>query len=163
MKRPLAFALALVGLSGAAVAQPPLLPSRRLAVQTEGALGVAGGAFYNQLLGARLDFRFSPAVSLGAYLGYANLKGKEGRAHALLPCVQLEYAAPLAPRLRAPLRFGTGYLPRNGPLARVAAGLAFALAPSVDLVAELFAPTVWVTSNRALLSMSLALELAMKL
>jgi hypothetical protein len=45
---------------------------------------------------------------------------------------------------------------------RLAAGLAFALTPRVDLVTEL-APMIWVTNNQTLLSMNLALELAFRM
>ena len=34
------------------------------------------------------------------------------------------------------------------------------LAPKVDLITELLAPTIWVTGDQAVLSMNLALELA---
>src|SRR5690349_18591227 len=47
----------------------------RLALQTEGAIGVYPGDFYNHLAGARVDLVVSPHVSFGGYLGYANLKG----------------------------------------------------------------------------------------
>jgi hypothetical protein len=135
----------------------------RLAIQTEAAGGVVTGRFYNQLVGLRLDAQFSPRVSLGGYLGYVNLKGKDGRAGDLLPYAQLEYrtGAP-GDAVRIPLRFASGYLPSNGPVVRLAAGLAFALTPRVDLVTEL-GPMIWVTNNQTLLSMNLALELAFRL
>ncbi len=135
----------------------------RLATQTEAAGGVVTGHFYNQLVGLRLDAQFSPQVSCGGYLGYVNLKGKDGRASDLLPYAQLEYrtGAP-GDTVRIPLRFASGYLPRNGPVVRLAAGLAFALTPRVDLVTEL-APMIWVTNNQTLLSMNLALEFAFRL
>jgi hypothetical protein len=135
----------------------------RLAIQTEAASGVVTGRFYNQLVGLRLDAQFSPQVSFGGYLGYVNLKGKDGRANDLLPYAQLEYrtGAP-GDAVRIPLRFASGYLPHNGPVVRLAAGLAFALTPRVDLVTEL-APMIWVTNNQTLLSMNLSLELAFRL
>ena len=142
-------------------AEPPLAGSlpMRLAVQTEGALGVYPGDFYNHLVGVRLDLVFSPHVSFGAYLGYANLKGKEGRAHDVLPYAQVEYlAGPLGP-IRIPFRFASGYLPRNGPVARFSTGFAFRLTPALDLVTELLAPMIWVTRDQMLLSMNLAAEL----
>ena len=139
-------------------------PGLRLALQTETALGVVVGPFQNQLVSGRLDYRFTPTVSLGGSLAYANLKGKDGRAHAVLPAAQLEYVA----RRRAgsdvalPLRFSTGYLPRNGPVVRAAAGLSWAVSPELDVVLELLAPMVWVTHNQALLSMNVGLEIAWK-
>lgn len=137
----------------------------RLAAHAETAGGVAPGRFRNGLVGARLDWLASPRVSLGAYLGIASLKGREGRVHVPLPYVQLEHRTPLAQdgRWTLPVRFGTGYLPRNGPIARAAAGLGYAVRPDVDLVVELFAPTVWSTHDQTLLSFSLALELGWRL
>jgi hypothetical protein len=147
-------------------APPPVedhLPVR-LALQTEGAVGAGTGKFYNQLLGARLDARFSPRLSLGGYLGYANLKGANGRAHSALTYAQLEclLGDPTA-KVRLPLRFASGYLGGNGPIVRAALGFAFALGQKVDLVTELIAPTVWFTNNQTLLSLDWSLELAFRL
>jgi hypothetical protein len=136
----------------------------RLALQTEGAVGVGTGKFYNQLVGGRLDARFSPRLSLGGYLGYANLKGANGRAHSALTYAQVEcLLGDLNNKVRVPLRFASGYLGGNGPIVRAALGFAFALGQNVDLVTELIAPTVWFTNNQTLLSMNWSLELAFKL
>jgi hypothetical protein len=145
---------------------PPVPPPQRdrlpmrLALQTEGAVGIFPGDFYNHLAGVRLDLVFSPHVSFGGYLGYANLKGKDGRAHDFLPYVQVEYMVGPPGGVRIPLRFASGYLPRNGPVARLATGFAFALTPTIDLVTELLAPMVWVTGDQMVLSMNLAAEIA---
>jgi hypothetical protein len=141
---------------------PPPLPLR-LAIQTEGARGVATGPFYNHMLGARLDVVFSPHVSFGGYLGYASLKGKDGRAGNLLPYASVEYLAgnPIA-TTRLLLRFASGYLPNNGPVARMAGGVAVSLTPTTQLVTEL-APMFWVTNDQMLLSMNLAVELCFRL
>jgi hypothetical protein len=143
--------------------EPPPLP-KRLAIQTEGAIGVASGHFYNQLVGARLDGSFSPHVSLGGYLGYANVKGKDGRAHAALTYAQVEYlfGEPGA-TIRFPLRFASGYLFANGPVVRAAGGLDFKLTPKIDLVTELLTPMVWLTNNQTLLSLDLSLEVLIRL
>jgi hypothetical protein len=151
-----------------AVASQPTPPAEptiplRLAAQVELASGVATGSFHNQLVGGRLDGRFSPHVSLGGYLGFADLKGKDGRLHAALTYAELEYlAGDPSSWLRFPLRFATGYLTENGPVVRAAAGLSFKVGRSVDLVTEL-APMVWLTNNQTLLSLNLALELAFRL
>lgn len=135
----------------------------RLAFQMEAAAGVGTGTFGNGLLGGRIDLRFSPHVSVGGYLGYANLKGKDGRAHSVLTYAQLEYlTGKEGDRVRVPARFASGYLGANGPVVRVATGLDFALSPTFDLVVEL-APMVWFTQSQTLLSLDLALELAFKL
>jgi len=149
--------------AAAASPSPDRVPLR-LALQTEGAAGVATGRFYNHMAGVRLDGQFSPRLGLGAYLGYVNLKGKDGRAHDLLPYAQLEYrAGPLAGPVCFPLRFASGYLPRNGPLVRVAGGMAFALGARAELVVEVVAPIVWVTRDQMLLSLGAALELGFRL
>jgi len=146
-----------------APAAPPVPAGRlpmRLALQTEGAIGVYPGDFYNHLVGARLDLVFSPHVSFGGYVGYANLKGKDGRVSDLLATVQVEYLAGAPNGVRIPIRFASGYLPRNGPVVRAATGFAFPLTPALDLVTELLAPMVWVTRDQMVLSMNLAAELA---
>jgi hypothetical protein len=145
----------------AAATQPPAaerLPMR-LALQTEGAIGVYPGDFYNHLVGGRFDLVFSPHVSFGGYLGYANLKGKDGRASNLLGYVQAEYLAGSAGHVRIPLRFASGYLPRNGPVMRLATGFAFPLTPTIDLFTEVLAPMIWLTGDQMVLSMDLAAEI----
>jgi hypothetical protein len=138
-------------------APAPRLPMR-LALQTEAALGVYPGDFYNHLVGGRFDLVFSPHVSFGGYLGYANLKGKEGRTSNLLAYAQVEYLIGPANHVRIPLRFATGYLPRNGPVMRLSTGFAFPLTPTVDLYTELLAPMIWLTGDQMVLSMDLAAE-----
>jgi hypothetical protein len=132
----------------------------RLALQTEAAIGFYPDDFYNHLVGARLDLVFSQHVNFGGYLGYANLKGKDGRAHDFLPYAQVEYMIGPPGGVRIPLRFASGYLPRNGPIARLATGFAFAATPTVDIVTELLAPMIWVTGDQMVLSMNLSAEIA---
>lgn len=149
----------------AQAAPPEAEPSipLRLALQVEVASGVATGSFHNQLVGGRVDGTFSPHVSLGGYLAFANLKGKDGHARSALTYAQVEYlAGDPASRLRVPFRFATGYLAENGPVVRASSGLALAVGRKVDLVAEL-APMVWLTNNQTLLSLNLSLELAFRL
>jgi len=142
------------------VAPPPARIPLRLALELEAASGVITGSFHNQLLGLRLDGRFSEHVSLGGYLGLGDLKAKDGRARAGLVLAVLEYMVgePSA-TVRYPLRFASGYLAANGPVARVAGGLAVAVGQRIDLVGEL-AGMVWLTNNQNLLSLDAALELA---
>jgi hypothetical protein len=134
----------------------------RFAAQIEPAFGVAGGSFYNQLAGARVDYRFTKEIALGGYIGYANLKGKDGRAHALLPYLNVEYR----PRLTAssafglPLGLGTGYLPNNGPFLRLYAGVSYALGPQTDIALAFFTPTFWVVHDRTVVSLGAALEIS---
>lgn len=160
----LALILIWASVARAQPAEPPI--GARLAVALESARGRTGAGFRNGLAGLRVDLMFSPRVGLGGYFGYADLKGKEGRAHALLSYAQLEYQASLAPRLldlRMPLRFATGYLARNGPILRASAGLAIALSRRVDLLTELVTPMAWVTSTgQTVFSTNVSIEVAMR-
>jgi hypothetical protein len=175
---PLLFAVVAVALASpaaraqtpppAVAAVPPAAPPPegiplRLAIQVEAANGVVTGSFHNQLLGLRLDGRFSPHLSLGGYLGFADLKGKDGRAHAALTYALLEYlAGDPAATVRYPLRFASGYLAANGPVVRLSGGLAIAVGKTVDLIGEI-APMVWLTNNQTLLSLGASLELAFRI
>ncbi|HVX96797.1 MAG TPA: hypothetical protein VHK47_17915 [Polyangia bacterium] len=146
----------------ASPAPPPAVETipLRLAVALEAASGVVTGPFLNQLLGARLDGRFSEHLSLGVYVGAANLKGKDGRAHSALTYAALEYmAGDPALKVRFPLRFATGWLVSNGPVARVGTGMAIAAGKKVDLIGEI-ASMVWLTNNQNLLSIDLSIEVA---
>jgi hypothetical protein len=160
-------AFAVIGLSAAVAEAQPAQPAvgARLAVALESARGHTGAGFRNGLAGLRVDLVFAPRVSLGSYFGYADLKGKDGRTHALLSYAQIEYLAPLAPRfldLRVPLRFATGYLARNGPIVRASVGLAIALSRRVDLVTELVTPMAWVTGGQTVFSTNVSIEVAMR-
>ena len=135
-------------------------PYFRLAFQTEAAFGV-GGPFYNHLAGARIDRCFSPIVCAGAYLGYVNLKGKDARAHEVLPYALLEARPPLGRSLSLPLRFGAGYLPKNGPFMRVSTGLGVRVGDT-DLTLEV-APAFWVTRDLPVVSIDVAIEVAFRL
>jgi hypothetical protein len=123
------------------------------------ALGVSPGPFRNVLVGARIDRRFSEQASLGLGLYYANLKGKDGRAHNVLPLALFEYRVDVGAGWGLPLRFGSGYLVKNGPVVKTAAGVSAPLGDELELSAELLAPTVWITHERAVLSLDLGLEI----
>lgn len=137
----------------------------RLAVQTEGAIGLTTPSFYNHLLGARLDYVFPEDLSLGGYLGYANLKGKNGRTSNVLPYLMLEYRLhpSRSSRLRIPLRFESGYLPKNGPFLRLSAGVAVPIGETTRLGFDLLAPTFWIVKNRTVVSLDLAAEVSFAL
>lgn len=137
----------------------------RLALQTEGAVGLTRPGFYNHLLGARYDHAVTSELALGGALAYVNLKGKQGRAHNLLPSFQLEYRLRGAEKkaVQFPLRFSSGYLPRNGPVLRVAAGLSFPVGETTRLGLDLLAPTFWVVRDSLVVSANVALELSFAL
>jgi len=136
-------------------------PSRASwSLQLESAQGVATGKFQNTLLAGHVDYAFASRMSLGGYLAVANLKGKDRRTSALLPCALVTYEKPPGPghSVSFPIQFATGYLARNGPVARLAAGLAWAVGQRTDLVFVL-ATMAWVTRDQMLLSVNTAVEL----
>ncbi len=134
----------------------------RLALAAEGAYGVGAGTFKNYLAGGRLDYRFTPDVALGAYVAYANLKGRYGRTSNVLSYLMVDSRlrwSDTSP-LMVPLRFAAGYLPKNGPFMRLSAGLGFKASDSVDVVFDIVAPTVWVTRDKPVVSLDLAAEVS---
>ncbi len=136
-------------------------PSRASwSLQLESAQGVATGKFQNVLLAGHLDYAFAARLKLGGYLAVANLKGKERRVSALLPAAVVTYEKPPGPgrSLSVPIQFATGYLMQNGPVARLSAGLAWAVGRRTDLVFTA-GPMVWVTRDDMLLSVDVAVEL----
>lgn len=132
-------------------------PHWRIAFQTEGAFGVTG-PFYNHLAGARLDRCFSPVVCFGGYVGYVNLKGKDGRVSNVLTYAQIEARPSLGKSFFLPFRFGAGFLPKNGPTLRAAMGLGYRIG-NVDLTIEV-APSYWLTKDLPVLSIDPAIEIA---
>jgi hypothetical protein len=131
----------------------------RLAVQTEAAVGITPGPFYNHLAGGRADYRFTDATSAGIYVGYANLKAPDdGRAHNVLSYLMLDYRVSLSSDWSIPLRVASGYLPKNGPVLRLAAGFSHRLSDELELTLELFTPTLWVVDDKTVLSFDAALE-----
>ena len=84
--------LLLAAATAAIPAPAPDAPPRRLRVSllSTSGFGITHGKFFNQLLGARLDYRFTPSFAFGAALSYANLEGKDRRVHNALPEVTAE-------------------------------------------------------------------------
>lgn len=154
-------------------AEPPVQPgapahrrrhgrARRwvFAVQTDFAFGASRDFFFNALLGARIDYRVTPDIRVGAYLGYANLRGKDGRASNLLMLAQVEDRVRVSSGtdVRVPLRLAIGYLPKNGPVVRLAAGVGFPISNRVELTFDLLAPTFWVIPGRTVVSLDVGAE-----
>lgn len=149
----------------AAELEEPIGPRWNLAFQTESAFGLGDNSFYNHLLGARIDYKVSRDVLTGFYLGYANLKGRSGRVGNTLLYAQLEDRVRVTRdgKVTVPLRLALGYLPRNGPVLRLASGVFYAVSPTLSLGAEALAPTFWVIRDRVLFSMDFAVELSLAL
>jgi hypothetical protein len=135
----------------------------RTALSSTSAFGVTNAGFFNQLIGVRLDYRFTRRFAFGGVLSYTNLKGKDRRVHNVLPEAMLEYRVPYdGERFGMPLRFGVGYLAKNGPTLRIGAGIDFAFSERLSMEVVPLEPMVWVNRERPELSMnaSLALRLA---
>jgi hypothetical protein len=132
----------------------------RLAVTSSSAFGVTHAKFFNQLLGARLEYRFSPRFAFGGAVSYANLKGKEERVHNVLPEATSEYrVAAVGESVALPLRISFGYLPQNGPTLRLGAALAVTLTDAVSLELVPLEPMIWVTRERPEVSLNGTLAL----
>lgn len=147
--------------------QEPEGPMRHwdLAFQTEGAIGTSENIFYNHMAGARIGYRITRRILLGAYVGYANLRGENGRVHNMVMYAQLEHRVRIstANDLTIPLRFGAGYVPYNGPMLRLAAGLNIPIARRVELGFDLLSPTFWVLPSGTTVSLDVAAELVFRL
>ena len=140
----------------------PELRRFSLAVQTEGAIGIAEQVFYNHLAGARFDVRITPSILVGVYVAWANLSGREGRADNILFMAQFENRIRISPEVDVtiPLRAGVGYLPFNGPVIRLAGGVNYAISPDWEIAADLLVPTFWILPDRTAISLDLSLEVA---
>lgn len=152
-----------------AIEQPePEIPIGRrwnLVLQTEGAIGASQDSFYNHLLGVRVDYRLSREVLMGWYVAYANLRGKDGRASNVLMYMQLEDRVRISSNsdLTVPLRLAIGYLPFNGPVIRLAAGLNIPLGERTELGFDILTPTFWVLPDRTAVTLDLGVEFVYRL
>jgi len=118
-------------------------------VQTEAAFGVTQEFFYNHLIGARLDFRITQGIIIGAYFAYANLNARNGRADNILFMLQFEDRIRISSDLdlTIPLRAAIGYVPFNGPVIRLAAGLNYAISADWEIGVDLLVPTFWILAD----------------
>ncbi|MFK7990179.1 MAG: hypothetical protein AB8I08_29435 [Sandaracinaceae bacterium] len=129
-------------------------------LQTEAAIGIDDEVFYNHLTGARVDFRITRDIALGVYAGWVNLNGRDGRVDNILVMLQFENRIRLSSDLdlTIPLRAAIGYLPFNGPVIRLAAGLNYAFDEHFEMGIDILTPTFWFLPNGAAVSLDLALE-----
>ncbi|MEO0326679.1 MAG: hypothetical protein AAF447_27285 [Myxococcota bacterium] len=113
----------------------------------------------------RLGFRITNAVHLGAYAGYTNLRGRNGRVGNTLFYFQIEDRVRVSSRtdVTVPLRLGVGYLPFNGPFVRLSAGANIPLGPRLEIGFDLLTPTFWVLPDRTAVSLDLAAEVIYRL
>jgi hypothetical protein len=131
-----------------------------VALQTEASIGTSEGSFYNHFVGMRLDVRITRDILIGLYGAYVNLDGRDGRVHDFFFMLQAEdrIRPSSTLELTIPLRLGIGYLPFNGPVFRLAAGLNYALTPNWEIGVDLVAPTFYVLPDRFAVAFDFALE-----
>ena len=110
------------------------------------AFGPGRDSFVNFLGAARVGFFPIDRLGITATLAYANLNGRDNRVSNFFFAVGVETAVDLVPSRHVfiPLRAEVGYLPSNGPVFRLTAGVAFQLARRVHLELDLLSPTLWV-------------------
>ena len=135
----------------------------RVVAHDELVVGVDRDDFVGALLGVRADYHIGPKLFIGAYGGYANLPGRDARAHSLLSYAQLEHRIQLGDRLGVPSRIALGYLARNGGMMRLSSGVAVRLGGTLELVFDVLAPSFWVTPDTTLFSLNFGLELGTRL
>ncbi len=142
-------------------------PGRRfqLSFATESAIGADSRRFYNHLLDLSLGVRLRRSILLSLHLEYANLNGRDQREHNLMPLLMVEKRLQLSPGLdlTIPIRGGLGFLPFNGPVVRISAGLNYALTDRFEVFADLLAPTFWIVDQEVFVSMNVALGVTLRL
>jgi hypothetical protein len=132
----------------------------RFALASTSAIGVTHARFFNQLVGARLEYRFAPSFAFGGSFSYVNLKGKDRRVHNVLPEAAVEYRIPLKRDVVGiPVRFGLGFLPKNGPTLRLGAGVDFAVSEAVSFEIIPLEPMIWITRERPEVSLDVTAAL----
>jgi len=121
------------------------------------AFGPGNDSFVNGLTAVRLGWFPLDRVGVTATVAYANLNGREGRVSNVLFAVGVETAVDLVPSAKVfiPLRAEVGYLPLNGPVFRVTAGVAFQVARRVRIEIDLLSPTLWVLPESTPVSLDL--------
>jgi len=140
----------------------PAPPLRRfqITLQTEAAFGTTPSFFYNHLAGARFDVRITRELLVGGYVGYVNAEGRGERVSNMLFLLQGEYRVRVSPTfdLTIPLRVALGYMPFNGPVIRISAGLNYPISEDFEIGIDLLAPTFWILPQDVAFSLNVALE-----
>jgi len=123
----------------------PELRRFSLTLQTESSIGTTQGSFYNHFAGARVDVRITRDFMIGGYFAYVNLEGRTQRENNFYFQIDAEYRIrPSAGLdLTIPIRLGVGYLPYNGPVGRISAGLNYALSENWEIGVDLLVPTFY--------------------
>jgi hypothetical protein len=92
-----------------------------------------------------VDVRITRDFMVGAYFAYVNLDGRTQRESNFYFQIGAEYRIRPAAGLdlTLPIRLGVGYLPYNGPVGRISAGLNYALSENWEIGADLVVPTFY--------------------
>ncbi len=130
-----------------------------------GAFGPGQDPFANALVMVR--GRWFPLDRFGvtASVSYANLRGRDERVSNVLLLAGVETSVDLVPSSRVfiPLRFEAGYLPNNGPVFRLTAGVAFNLTRRIRMEIDILSPTVWVLPETSPVTLDLAAHVSFAL
>ena len=155
-------------------AAPPARRTRRprahpqrweLSVGAIAALGPGRDGFANALIAARVSYFPKDRLGFSLSLDYVNLRGRDERVSNVLILAGVETAVDLLPgrRVFIPLRAEIGYLPQNGPVFRLTAGVSFSLSRRVRLNVDLLSPTLWVLPETTPVSLDLGAHLVVGL
>jgi hypothetical protein len=129
------------------------------------ALGPGRDGFVNALVAARVSYFPSDRLGFSLTGAYTNLRGREERVSNVLILGGVETAVDLLPdrRIFIPLRAEIGYLPNNGPVFRLTAGVSFSLSRRVRLNLDLLSPTLWVLPESTPVTLDLGAHLVIGL
>ncbi len=138
-----------------------------VALSSESVFGLTNDFFYNHLIALRGGYRISRDFGLGFYVAYANVRSKnEERVNNVLFMAELDNRVRLTSHLGGsrlsldiPLRFAIGYLPYNGAVVKLSAGLALGLDETWEIAANILAPGFWGIPGRTVVSLDLGIEL----
>lgn len=142
--------------------RPRAHPQRwELGVGAIAALGPGRDGFVNALVAARVSYFPSDRLGFSLSAAYVNLRGRDERLSNVLVLAGVETAVDLLPdrRIFIPLRAEIGYLPQNGPVFRLTAGVSFSLSRRVRLNVDLLSPTLWVLPETTPVTLDLGAQL----
>lgn len=159
--------IAWLALSSTVSAQQPAPEPRKpsgfsLAQHDVVSFGTDEDGFLNATIGARIDYAATPVLRVGVEIAYASLEADPARAHSVLALAQFEARAALSEGVAVPVRIAAGHLASNGPVLRLAAGVAFELASRLEVVLEV-APTFFATEDGVYPAIGPGVELGFRL
>ncbi|TAK29148.1 MAG: hypothetical protein EPO40_12075 [Myxococcaceae bacterium] len=146
--------------------RPRAHPQRwELSIGAIAALGPGRDGFVNALVAARVSYFPKDRLGFSLSADYVNLRGRDERVSNVLFLAGVETAVDLLPgrRVFIPLRAEIGYLPQNGPVFRLTAGVSFSLSRRVRLNLDLLSPTLWVLPETTPVTLDLGAHLVVGL